>query len=212
MNKSHKIKLFSVLILSIFILTWTFQIAVLQMEPLLDQLTQPFVPLFEHTIVYTFFANITVLGSKSWLIPFVIMMSVCFIFLFRSIIPTAVFVSAIISSHLLNRGIKLIIQRERPSIEPTLDAVGFSFPSGHAMVPIVCYLLVAYFLTKKWQLDGVRHFIYIVAITFITLIGISRYIIHVHFLTDVMVGFGLGYMIYIAFVRLYEKSAEVFRK
>ena len=212
MNKSHKIKFLSVLILSIFILTWTFQIAVLHMEPLLDQLTQPFVPLFEHTIVYTFFLYFTVLGSKSWLIPFVIIMSVCFIFLFRSIIPTAVLVSAIISSHLLNRGIKLIIQRERPSIEPTLDAVGFSFPSGHAMVPIVCYLMVAYFLTKKWQLDGVRHFIYIVAITFITLIGISRYIIHVHFLTDVMVGYGLGYMIYIAFVRLYEKSAEVFRK
>src|SRR5699024_11298486 len=75
MNKSHKIKFLSVLILSIFILTWTFQIAVLHMEPLLDQLTQPFVPLFEHTIVYTFFANITVLGSKSWLIPFVIIRS-----------------------------------------------------------------------------------------------------------------------------------------
>src|SRR5699024_11534998 len=124
----------------------------------------------------------------------------------------AVVVSAIIASYVLKRGIKLMIQRVRRSIEPTLDAVGFSFPSGHAMVPIVCYLMVAYFLTKKWQLDGVRHFIYIVAITFITPIGISRYIIHVHFLTDEMVGYGLGYMIYIAFVRLYEKSAEVFRK
>ncbi|MEJ8776786.1 phosphatase PAP2 family protein [Pseudogracilibacillus sp. ICA-222130] len=207
MNKSHKIKLLSVFILSIFLLTWTIQIAVLQKEPLLDKFTQPFVSLFDDTIIYTFFANITVLGSKSWLIPFVICISICFLFLFRSIIPTAIFVSAIVLSHLLNKSIKLIVERERPSIEPTLDAVGFSFPSGHAMVSIVCYLLVAYFLTKKWQQDGVRHFIYVAAIILIALIGVSRYIIHVHYLTDVIVGYSLGYVIYVVFVRLYEKIA-----
>lgn len=202
MNKSHKKVLFVMILITCI---WLIEITYIRMVPFLDQFTQPFVPYFSDTFVYTFFRYITELGSKSWLIPFVLVMMIVFLFIYRKIFPSIIFGSAVLLAHLMNKLVKGLVERERPTIIPELDAVGYSFPSGHAMVSIVCYSLVAYFLTRKIISEKRRFLIWLIFIVLILCIGFSRYVVHVHFLTDVFVGYCFGFIIFISFVRIYEK-------
>src|SRR5690606_33704946 len=73
-----------------------------------------------------------------------------------------------------------------------LGAEGFSFPSGHAMNAIVCYGLVTYFLTRKIATKSIRTWIWIFTSIVIFLIGISRFIVNVHYLTDIIAGYFFG--------------------
>lgn len=72
------------------------------------------------------------------------------------------------------------------------NAEGFSFPSGHAMISIVCYGLLAYYLRQNIASTRFRSGITLFFTLFILLIGFSRYVINVHFLTDVLSGFIIG--------------------
>src|SRR5699024_5714558 len=119
---------------------------------------------------------------------------------FKDYRPALIFGLGTLFAHLLNKLIKTLVMRERPSISTLLDAEGYSFPSGHAMVSIVCYGLLAYFImiksqSVKWT-RGIQIFFYSV----IFLVGISRYILNVHFLTDVIGGFFIGFIVLMAFI------------
>ncbi|GAA3328577.1 hypothetical protein GCM10020331_073090 [Ectobacillus funiculus] len=46
----------------------------------------------------------------------------------------------------VNKWVKGVIARERPLLNEAIDAIGYSFPSGHAMLSIVTYGFVAFFL------------------------------------------------------------------
>ena len=50
-----------------------------------------------------------------------------------------VYPMGILVTHLVNKGIKEIVKRERPSLNEALDALGYSFPSGHAMLSIMTF-------------------------------------------------------------------------
>ena len=50
-----------------------------------------------------------------------------------------VYPMGILITHLVNKGIKEIVKRERPSLNEALDALGYSFPSGHAMLSIMTF-------------------------------------------------------------------------
>ena len=63
-------------------------------------------------------------------------------------------------------------------------AGGYAFPSGHAMVTATLWVLMA--LQKRSSL------LWIVAILLTVLVGLSRVILGVHYLSDVLVGFLLG--------------------
>lgn len=92
----------------------------------------------------------------------------------------------------LTLGIKSIIERPRP-----LDNHGFviekgwSFPSGHALGSIVLYGMLAYVLLR---LLPVRWHRGVIAATVVLVgsIGISRILLQVHYLSDVVAGFALG--------------------
>ena len=50
--------------------------------------------------------------------------------------------------------IKVIVKRVRPDVNRLIEIGGYSFPSGHAMVSMVLYGLLAYlsykFIKNKW--------------------------------------------------------------
>lgn len=89
--------------------------------------------------------------------------------------------------------IKLIAQRERPSIENALiTEKDFSFPSGHTMIAMTVYGLIFYFLVKsskeKWQ----KILLSILGVVLVGLIGFSRLYLGVHWPTDVLASYLLG--------------------
>jgi membrane-associated phospholipid phosphatase len=100
---------------------------------------------------------------------------------------------AVTGGALLNLALKNIFQRTRPAIPGAyMTETGFSFPSGHSMISLVFYGMVAYLAlsyvkSKKW-----KAFIVAGALAICALIGISRLYLGVHFLTDVLAGWAAG--------------------
>lgn len=209
MNKkgNKKIAPFIAIILLMVIAVWIFKVMKDEL-PLVDQWTRSIVPKVADTQLYTFFRWVTELGSVSFVLPFTIVMVVVITLLFRNWLPPVTFGLGVLGSHLLNTIIKQLVARERPSISALLNAEGHSFPSGHAMVSMVCYGLLAFFLVKKIQNATVIFLIQFGLALLIFLVGISRFFINVHYLTDITTGFILGYLCLVAIIYLYEKMEQ----
>ncbi|MFW0791469.1 phosphatase PAP2 family protein [Gordonia sp. CPCC 205333] len=107
---------------------------------------------------------------------------------------TAVLVGAgSLSGYLLMVALKAIFGRERPPEPDRLIDIGnHSFPSGHSMMSAVCYGLfaVAAFHLSSWVRE--HRWIIGTAPALAVLIGVSRIYLGVHWLTDVLAGWGIG--------------------
>lgn len=192
------------IVLLLIIAIWIFKVMNDEI-PLVDQWTRGIVPKVADTPFYTLFRWLTELGSVSFVIPFTIIMIVVFAIMFRDWLAPLTFGLGVLGAHILNTVIKRLVARERPSISALLNAEGHSFPSGHAMVSMVCYGLIAFLLVKK--LKNIR-LVLIVQVGFallIFLIGISRFFINVHYLTDIAAGFIFGYLCLVGIIYLYGK-------
>ncbi len=88
--------------------------------------------------------------------------------------------------------LKSLVGRLRPVVaHPVAYGQGNSFPSGHALGSSVCY--GALFLVFLPAMRGRRRRVFTVAIvTLIALIGISRILLGVHYISDVLGGWSLG--------------------
>ena len=88
---------------------------------------------------------------------------------------------------------KMFFERPRPPYPILYREESFSFPSGHATFSFVFYGTLAYFI---WLTDLPKVWKYI-AMTFLVslslAIGFSRVYLHVHYASDVLGGFCLGY-------------------
>jgi undecaprenyl-diphosphatase len=93
---------------------------------------------------------------------------------------------------ILDPVLKSLVGRLRPVVaHPIAYGLGNSFPSGHALGSIVCYgAVLLVFLPAargRW-----RPVFITVVVTLVALIGISRVLLGVHYLSDVLGGWALG--------------------
>jgi len=161
--------------------------------PLVDMWTRDFVANLQDTAVFDFSRATTELGSRSFLIPFTIITAFFLFYIFKDWFPAFLLSGGTLGVHLFNKFIKRLVGRERPSIWEEANAEGFSFPSGHAMIPVVCYGIFAYYISKKIKSTKLKLFIQVLFALLIFLIGFSRYVINVHYLTDIIAGFFIGF-------------------
>jgi membrane-associated phospholipid phosphatase len=94
---------------------------------------------------------------------------------------------------MLNQGMKLIFARPRPLLWPRLiPEVSYGFPSGHALGAMVLYGLLACLLARRYA-----HYsrpIYLIAAILISAIGLSRLYLGVHYPTDILAGYTVGFL------------------
>jgi undecaprenyl-diphosphatase len=88
--------------------------------------------------------------------------------------------------------LKSLVGRLRPVVaHPIAHGTGNSFPSGHSLGSIVCYgAVLLVFLPAargRWRVAFIS-----VTVTLIALIGISRVLLGVHYLSDVVGGWAIG--------------------
>ncbi|WP_249870167.1 phosphatase PAP2 family protein [Oceanobacillus saliphilus] len=202
-NKRKSIIFLLFFIVLVVLLIWILQI-VNDSVPYIDRWTRGLVETLGDSAAYQPFRFITELGSRSFLFPFVIMMAIVLWVLIKDMFAALVFAGGTLATHLLNIFIKNVVNRERPSISVAANAEGYSFPSGHAMIPMVCYGLLAYFLVKRMKLKLAILMTQVFFALVIFLIGISRYVINVHYITDVMAGFVIGFICLVGFIYFYE--------
>lgn len=121
--------------------------------------------------------------------PFVIVILLLFK-LYRKALFTFV---AGVGGLLLIYGMKTFFARPRPPYPLVYKEESFSFPSGHATFGFIFYGALAYFI---WLTDLPKVWKYIAMVFLIALsltIGFSRVYLRVHYPSDVVGGFCLGY-------------------
>ncbi len=93
---------------------------------------------------------------------------------------------------ILNDVLKYFFQRERPSLPHLVEATGFSFPSGHAMMSFVFYGMLTYLIWLNFPGRWIRFTTVSIAVVLVLLIGLSRIYLGVHYPSDVLAGFAAG--------------------
>lgn len=102
---------------------------------------------------------------------------------------------------------KNIVLRTRPDHLRLIEETGYSFPSGHAMGSIAFYGFIIFLLSKSKINKYLKIFLSIIIGLTIFLIGISRIYVGVHYPSDIIGGFLLGYIILISSIEfLTEKG------
>jgi membrane-associated phospholipid phosphatase len=148
----------------------------------------------ENSALYFTFRWITEMGSFTFLGPFVLLSSILFTWRWKDPTAATFLILGTLSGYGLNILIKSIVERERPRILAAIDAEGYSFPSGHAMVSLISYGLITFFLLRYIKSKSSTMIVIALSTIFISLISFSRVIIRAHYVTDVVVGVMLGYI------------------
>ena len=105
---------------------------------------------------------------------------------------------------ILNRILKAIFRRERPSVLRLAEETGYSFPSGHAMVSIGYYGYIIYLVYKYVKNKKARNIIIGLLALLILLIGISRIYLGVHYTTDIIGAYIIGLIYLYVFIKKTE--------
>ncbi|WP_052343686.1 phosphatase PAP2 family protein [Bacillus massiliigorillae] len=153
---------------------------------------------------HTFFKYETELGSRLIIGIITLMLMIWLWWKKRDYIGMGIVAIAVASTDQLNKFVKHLVARDRPSINPSIDAVGYSFPSGHAMLTIVTFLLVAYFVSHHFELKGPKVLVWMGAFVLILLTGISRIVLSAHYPSDIVGGYCLGLFCLIIALKLYR--------
>jgi undecaprenyl-diphosphatase len=102
----------------------------------------------------------------------------------RDAITVAVAVAGVLGLNVL---LKLAFQRARPSFEdPVLTLATYSFPSGHVAASTVLYGLLLAWSFRHVRTSAGRAAVLALAAAAIALVGLSRMLLGVHYLSDVI--------------------------
>lgn len=88
--------------------------------------------------------------------------------------------------------LKNLFSRERPGINEAIDAVGYSFPSGHSMGSLIFYGFLIYLVVRTKQKPWIQWVSVFGLGLLIILIGISRIYLGAHYPSDVAAGYIAG--------------------
>ncbi|MED3551467.1 phosphatase PAP2 family protein [Cytobacillus praedii] len=152
---------------------------------------------------YPFFTLMDRIGSKLG-IGIVSLLFVLWLWMKKKdYLAMAVFVFAVAFGNAINKMLKNAAGRPRPDLEHLVTVKSLSFPSGHAMMGMILYLMVAYFIINEFESKAVKRVIGIVAGIWILLMGISRVVMQVHYPSDVAAGFAMGFIWVFIWISLY---------
>ena len=90
---------------------------------------------------------------------------------------------------ILNKLLKEILQRPRPTEYRIVEETGYSFPSGHSMVSMAFYGYLIYLIYKYVKNNYIKWISIVLLSILVCSIGISRIYLGVHYTSDVLGGF-----------------------
>jgi len=122
------------------------------------------------------------------------------------------FTFAMLAGEVVYQSLKWIFHRTRPNEALALiPSDGYSFPSGHATMSVIFYGLIAYFLVsfvfrrRLWKMLSLFAFFLL-----IFLIGFSRIYLGVHWTSDIIGGWFLGFSILLFALALFRRREKMF--
>ncbi|WHY68298.1 phosphatase PAP2 family protein [Neobacillus sp. SuZ13] len=162
--------------------------------------------LFSHVpeSVIPFFIQITEMGDKKG-IGVVALLALAWLLLRkRNYVGAAVLALSVAIGNEVSKLIKDLFERPRPDLEHLVDVKSYSFPSGHAMVGLIVYFMIAYLIMEDVKSRAGKIIIAVITAILLLLIGASRIILQVHYPTDVLGGYAFGYLWVVIWILLYN--------
>jgi len=121
----------------------------------------------------------------------------------------AVFLAlAALGGEALDQALKEWFRRPRPQAFFGVAPDNYSFPSGHAMVSLCFYLVLAEIVIEEEWPHGHRLLARAVAVALSLLVGFSRIYLGVHYPTDVLAGYAAA-IVWLAVLRSVHKWRHV---
>jgi len=148
-------------------------------------------------VVHTWSWHLTNLGDAGLLTTLIVFVAAYLLWRRRTSDAILLCVGAAVTG-LLTTFLKLAFQRSRPPfVDHGRELHSFSFPSGHASGAFCVYLLFALLLSEsrgpRWRAAAVLAGLGVAAV-----VGASRVLILVHYLTDVIAGSAVGIAVAVA--------------
>lgn len=114
----------------------------------------------------------------------------------------------IVGTILINQILKHIVLRPRPAGISLITEDGYSFPSGHSMAAVAFYGFFIYLILNSKITKNKKILFTTLLVIIISLIGISRIYLGVHYASDVLAGFSLStiYLILLNYFKRKKKS------
>ena len=175
-----------------FILAWLFQ-EVLEKEAFgFDSALLYWIHGYANPSLDGVMLTVTQLADAS-VVVFIVAVTLGILWWYNHRSEAKIFAIACLGAFILNTSMKLVFAKPRPQIIPSLiPETSFSFPSGHALGGFVMYGFLAYLLSAHFP--KFSKLIYTLAVFAIAIIGLSRMYIGVHWPTDIIAGYGVGYI------------------
>ena len=137
---------------------------------------------------------ITAFGGIEVIVPLMLLFATYFVIRKKDKgLSSWLVLNIVLGAGLLNVIAKHLFLRPRPSIEHFVKETGWSFPSGHSMGSMICYVSIAFALIYLSKNQTQKIIIALFCAVLIFAIGISRIYLGVHYPSDVVGGFTLGF-------------------
>ena len=189
------------IITSIIVLGNELFIDKLAYDLIVEQLRSPILTIFMKTI--------TKLSDTGNIILIGFILTILFVCFLKQKKVAILIPCNLIVATLANQTLKAIFQRDRPFGYNLINASGFSFPSGHAMVSMAFYGLLIYIIYNLVKNKTLRNILITLNVIIILLIGLSRVYLGVHYLSDIIAGFSIS-IIYLLLLTKILKKYKVF--
>ena len=156
----------------------------------------------ENGFLVEVFTLITYIGNVLSLIVMTLIVIVILLFKKRWN-QLVVFMPSMLSGWITYPVLKALIQRARPE-GPLVEVWGHALPSGHASMSMIMFAGMIYCfrgdIVKRFQRRSFTFY----CVALIVLVGFSRIYLSVHWLTDVLAGYGLGLFLLTGFILLFD--------
>lgn len=90
---------------------------------------------------------------------------------------------------------KLLYARPRPALPHLVEATGYSFPSGHSTGSLMIFGVLLIVISQRMAKGPAKQLLLAGIVLLIALIGLSRVYLGVHYPSDILAGFSLGYAV-----------------
>ncbi len=158
----------------------------------IDKAILLFIHRFANPLLDTLMVSITRLGDPKVVVPMTLII-IGLLFWQRHRVEAQIFALDAMGGAVLSYVLKLAFNKPRPQLwESPIRETTFSYPSGHALGSMVLYGFLSYIFATMYP--RYAKWFYGIATALIISIGMSRLYLGVHWPTDIVAGYGIGFL------------------